>query len=183
VGPGAVLASRGTLCTPCTWRSTTRAPTRRFLCRLWERPTTPRCYFRRLSSAEMSASTHRGRLGVSNTRGGARWRESPSQIEARGHGLEQSPLPTGTHIRGARNGVSIVNRGSGSWGGSPIPPETRNLDTRGVSMPPPIGHRPGRTHPSLALPGAACSARHHGEEDQLGFPRRGLAHRHRPEED
>jgi len=120
---------------------------------------------------------------VSNTRGGARWRESPSQIEARGHGLEQSPLPTGTHIRGARNGVSIVNRGSGSWGGSPIPPETRNLDTRGVSMPPPIGHRPGRTHPSLALPGAACSARHHGEEDQLGFPRRGLAHRHRPEED
>jgi len=49
-------------------------------------------------------------------------------------------------------------------------------------MRPPIGHRPGRTQPNLALRGAARSARHQGEEDQLGSPRGGLAHRHHPEE-
>jgi len=49
-------------------------------------------------------------------------------------------------------------------------------------MPPPIGHRPGRTQPNLALRGAARSARNQGEEDQLGSPRGGLAHRHNPEE-
>jgi len=49
-------------------------------------------------------------------------------------------------------------------------------------MPPPMGHRPGRTQPNLALRGAARSARHQEEEDQLGSPRGGLAHRHDPEE-
>jgi len=46
-------------------------------------------------------------------------------------------------------------------------------------MPPPIGHRPGRTQPILAPRGAARCARHQGEENQLGFPRGGLTHRHR----
>jgi len=49
-------------------------------------------------------------------------------------------------------------------------------------MSPPIGHRPGRTQPNLALRGASRSARHPGEEDELGFPRGGLALRHHTEE-
>ena len=130
----------------------------------------------------MSASTLRGRLGVITTRGGSRRGASPSQIEARGQGLEQSPLPTGIRIRGACPGVAIVNRRSASGGGNPIPPDTRKLDTREVSMPPPIGHRLDRTRPILALRGAACRARHQVDEDQLGSPRGGLAHRHSPGE-
>ena len=119
---------------------------------------------------------------MSTTRGGARRGASPSRIEARGKGLEQSPLPAGTRIRGAFTGVAIVNRRSASGEGRPIPPDTRHLDTRGVSIPPPIGNRPGRTQPNLALRGAARSARHQGKEDQLGSPRGGLAHSHHPEE-
>jgi len=119
---------------------------------------------------------------VSTTRGGACRGASPSRIEARGQGLEQSPRPAGTRIRGAGTGVAIVNRRSASGGGNLIRPGTRHLDTRGVSIPPPIGHRPGRTQPNLALRGTARSARHQGEEDQLGSPRGGLAHRHHPEE-
>jgi len=130
----------------------------------------------------MSASTRQDRLGVSTTRGGACRGASPSRIEARGQGLEQSPRPAGTRIRGAGTGVAIVNRRSASGGGNLIRPGTRHLDTRGVSIPPPIGHRPGRTQPNLALRGTARSARHQGEEDQLGSPRGGLAHRHHPEE-
>jgi len=49
-------------------------------------------------------------------------------------------------------------------------------------MPSPIGHRPGRTQLNLALRGAARSARQHAEEDRLGSPRGGLAHRPHPEE-
>jgi len=49
-------------------------------------------------------------------------------------------------------------------------------------MPPPIGHRPGWTQPSLPLRGAAGSARHKGGEDKLGSPRGGLAHRRHTEE-
>ena len=135
-----------------------------------------------LSTSGPGTSTRRDRLGVSTTRGGARRGASPSRIEALGQGLEQSPLPTGTHIRGACTGVAIVHRRSASGGGRPIPPDTRHLDSRGVSMSPPIGHRPRRTQPILALRGASRSARHQGEEDQLGSPRGGLAHRHRPEE-
>jgi len=103
-------------------------------------------------------------------------------MEARGQGLEQSPCPVGTRIRGACTGVAIVYRRSASEGGSLIRPGTGHLDTRGVTFPPPIGHRPGRTQPNLALRGAASSARHQGEEDPLGSPRGGLAHRHHPEE-
>jgi len=88
----------------------------------------------------------------------------------------------GTRIRGACTGVAIVHRRSASGGGRPVPRDTWELDTRGVSMPPPIGHRPGRTQPNLALRGAAQSARHQGEQEQLGSPRGGLAHRHRPKE-
>jgi len=130
----------------------------------------------------MSASTRWGHLEVSTTRGGARRGASPSRIKARGQGLEQSPLHAGTRIRGTCTGVAIVHRRSASGGGRPIPPDTRHVDTRGVSMPPPIGHRPGRTQPNLALRGVARSARHQGEEDQLGSPRGRLAHRHHPEE-
>jgi len=119
---------------------------------------------------------------VSTTQGSACRGASPSRIEARGLGLEQSPLPAGTHIRGAGGCVAIVNRRSASGGGHLIRPGTRHLDTRGVSIPPPIGHRPGRTQPNLALRGAARSARHQGEQDQLGSPRGGLAHLHHPEE-
>jgi len=85
---------------------------------------------------------------------------SPSRIEAPGQGLEQRPLPAGTRIRGAWTGLAIVNRRSASEGAGPIPPATRHLDTWGVSMPPAIGHQPGRTQPILALRGAALSARH-----------------------
>jgi len=118
---------------------------------------------------------------VSTIRGGACRGASHCRIEARGQGL-QSPRPAGPRIRGACTGVAIVNRRSASGGESLIRPGTRHLDTRGVSLPPPIGHRPRRTQPNLALRGAARSARHQGEEDQLGSPRGGLAHRHRPEE-
>jgi len=131
----------------------------------------------------MSASTRQGRLGVSTTQGGACWGAIPSRIEARGQGLEQSPLPAGIHIRDACTGVAIVNQRSASGGGRPIPPVTRHLHTRGVSIPPPMGHRPGRTQENLALRGAARSARHHGVEDQLGSLRGGLAPRHQFEED
>jgi len=130
----------------------------------------------------MSASTRWGHLEVSTTRGGARRGASTSRIKAREQELEQSPLPAGTRIRGTCTGVAIVHRRAASGGGRPIPPDTRHVDTRGVSMPPPIGPRPGRTQPNLALPGAARSARNQGEEDQLGSPRGGLAHRHHPEE-
>jgi len=119
---------------------------------------------------------------VSTTREGACRGASPSRIEARGQGLEQSPLPVGTRIRGAYTAVAVVNRRSASEGGSLNRPGTRHLDTRGVSIPPPIGHRPGRNQPNLAFLGAACSARHQEEEDRLGSPRGGLAHRHHPEE-
>jgi len=130
----------------------------------------------------MSASTRWGHLGVSTTRRGERRGASPSQIKARGKGLEQGPLPQGTRISGTCTGVAIVHRRSASGAGRPIPPDTRHVDTRGVSMPPPIGHRPGRTQPNLAFRGANRSARHQGDEDQLGSPRGGLAHRHHPEE-
>jgi len=119
---------------------------------------------------------------MSTTRGGACRGASPSRIEARGQGLEQSPLPAGTRIRGACTCVTSVNRRSASGVGSPIRPGTRHLGTRGVSIPPRMGHRPGRIQPNLALRGAARSAKHQGEEDQLGSPRGGLAHRHHPEE-
>jgi len=161
----------------------TRAPTRRFPCRWWHRPTTPRGIVGQLSYAEMSASTRQDLLGVSTTRGGACRGASPSRIEARGQGLEQNPRPAGTRMRGAFIGVAIVNRRSASGGGNLIHPGTRHLDIRGVSIPPPNGHRPGRTQPNLGLRGTARSARHQGEEDQLGSPRGGLAHRHHPEED
>ena len=130
----------------------------------------------------MSASTRWGHLEVSTTRGGARRGASPSRIKARGQGLEQSPLPAGTRIRGTCTGVAIVHRRSASGGGRPIPPDTRHVDTRGVSMPPPICHRPGWTQPTLALRGSASSARNHRDEYQLGSPRGGLAHPHRPKE-
>jgi len=146
------------------------------------RPTAPRGSVGQLSYAEMSASTRQDGLGVSSTRGSACRGASPSRIEARGQGLEQSPLPAGTRIRGAGTGVAIVNRRSASGGSNLIHPGTKHLDTRGVSISPPIGHRFGRTQPNLALRGAARSARHQGEEDQLGSPRGGLAHRHHPEE-
>jgi len=97
--------------------------------------------------------------------------------------LERIPRPADTRIRGACTGVAIVNRRSAPAGGNLIRPGTRHLDTRGVSIPPPIGHRPGRTQPILALRGGARSARHQGEEDQLSSPRGGLAHRHHPEEE
>jgi len=116
------------------------------------------------------------------SRGGARRGASPSQIEARGKGLEQSPLPAGTRIRASCTGVAIVYRRSASGGGRPIPPDTRHLDPRGVSMPPPFGPRPGRTQPNLAFRGAACSARNRGGEDEPGSPRGGLAHRRHPED-
>jgi len=103
-------------------------------------------------------------------------------MEARGQGQEQSPPPAGTRIRGVGTDVAIVNRRSASGRGSPIPPDTSHLDTRGASMPSPISHRPSRAQPNLALRGAAYSSRHQGEEDQLGSPQGGLAHRHRPEE-
>jgi len=119
---------------------------------------------------------------VSNTRGDSCRGASPSRIRARGQGLGQSPLPAGTRIRGTCTGVAIVHRRSASGGGRPIPPGTRHVDTRRVSIPPPIGHPPGRTQPNLAFRGPARSARHQGEEDQLGSPRGGLAHRHHPEE-
>jgi len=119
---------------------------------------------------------------VSTTRRGARRGASPARIESRGQVLEQSPLPAGTRIRDACTCVAIVHRRSASGGGRPIPPDTRHLDTRGVSMPPPIGHRPGPTQPNMAWRGAARSARNQGERDQLGSPRGGLAHRHYPEE-
>ena len=45
-------------------------------------------------------------------------------------------------------------------------------------MPPPMSHRPGRTQPNLALRGAARSAKHQEEEDQLRSPGGGLAHGH-----
>jgi len=82
----------------------------------------------------MSASTRRGRLGVSTTRGGSLRGASPSRIEARRQGLEQSPLPAGTRNRGACTGEAIVHRQSASGEGRPIPPETRHLATRGVSI-------------------------------------------------
>jgi len=119
---------------------------------------------------------------VSTTRVGACLGASPSRIEARGQGLEQSPRPAGTRIRGACPGVAIVNQRSTSGGGNLIRPGTRHLDTRKVSIPPHIGHRPGRTQPNLAFRVAARSTRHQGEEDQLGSPRGRLAHRHHPEE-
>jgi len=133
-------------------------------------------------SAEMSASTQRGHLGVRTTRVGTCRGESPSRIKARGQGMEQKPLPAGTRIRGACTGAAIVDRRSASVWGRPFPPDTRHVDTRGVSMPPPIGHRPGRTQPNLALRGAARSARHQGGEDQLRSPRGGLVQRHLSEE-
>jgi len=74
---------------------------------------------------------------VSTTREGACRGASPSRIEARGQGLEQSPLPVGTRIRGAYTAVAVVNRRSASEGGSLNRPGTRHLDTRGVSIPPP----------------------------------------------
>jgi len=77
---------------------------------------------------------------VSTTRGGACRGASPSRIEARGQGLEQSTRPAGTRIRGACTGVTIVNRRSASGGGNLILIGTRHLDTRGVSILPPIGH-------------------------------------------
>jgi len=119
---------------------------------------------------------------VSTTRGGACRGASPSRIDARGQGLERSPLPAGTRIRGTCNGVAIIHRRSASGNGRPILPDSRHLDTRGVSIPPPIGHRPGRTQQNLALRGAARRARHQGEDDQLGSPPGGLAHRHPPRE-
>jgi len=182
VGSGAVLKHRGTLGTPSTWGSTTRDPNRGFPCRWWHRPTAPRGNVRQLSYAEMSASTRQNRLGVRTTRWGVSRGASPSRIKARGQGLQQSSRPAGTRIPGACTGVTIVNRRSASVGGNLVRPGTRNLDTRGVSIPPPIGHRPGRTQPNLALRGATCSARHQGEEHQLGSLQGGLAHRHHPEE-
>jgi len=149
----------------------TRAPTRRFPFRWWHRPTAPRGHGGQLLYAEMSASTRQNPLGVSTTLGGACRGASPSPIEPREQGREQSPLPAGTRICGACTGVAIVNRRSASGRGSLIRPGTRHLDTRGVSTLPPIGHRLGRTQPKLALRGAARNARHQGEEDQLGSPR------------
>jgi len=116
VGSGAVLERRDTLGTPSIWRFTTRAPTRRFPCRWWHRPTAPRGNVRQLSYVEMSASTRQDRLGMSTTRGGACRGASFIRIEARGKGLEQSPRPAGTGIRGACTGVAIVNRRSASGG-------------------------------------------------------------------
>jgi len=127
----------------------------------------------------MSTTARQVRLGVSTTRGGAFQGASLSRIEARGQGLKQSPRPASTHIR---TGVAIVNRQSAPAGGNLIRPRTRHLDTMGVSIPTPIGHRPGRTQPNLALQSAASSARHQGEKNQLGSPQSGLAHRHHPEE-
>jgi len=131
----------------------------------------------------MSASTRQGRVGVSTTRGGACWEAIPSRNESRGQGPEQSPLPAGTRIRRAYPGVAIIQRRSASGGGTAIPPEIRHLDTRGVSIPPPIGFRPGLNQPNLASRGAVRSARNQGEKDKLGSPRGGLAHRHHPKED
>jgi len=119
---------------------------------------------------------------MSTTRGGACRGASPSRIEARGQALEQSPCLAGTRVRGACTGVAVVNRRSASGGGNLIRPGTRHLDTGGVSISPPIGHRPGRTQPNLALRGTARSAGLQGEEDQLGSLRGELAHRHHPEE-
>jgi len=182
VGSGAMLKRRGTLCPPWTWGSTTRAPTRRFPCLWRHRPTAAHGNVGQLSYAEMSASIPQDRRGVSTTRESTCRGASPSRIEARGQGLEQTPLPAGTRIRGACTGVAIVNRRSASGAGRTIPPGNRQVDSRGVSTPPPIGHRPGMTQPNLTLRGAARSARHQGEKDQLGCSRGGLAHRNHPEE-
>jgi len=54
-----------------------------------------------------------------------------------GKGLEQSPLPAGTRIRGACTGVAIVNRRSASGGGSPIPPAPGNSTPGKPPFPPP----------------------------------------------
>jgi len=130
----------------------------------------------------MSASTRKDRLGVKTTRAGACRGASPRRIEARGQGLEHSPRPEGTRIRGACTGVAIVNRRTAFGGGNLVRPGNKHLDTRGVSVAHPIGHRPGRTQRNLALRGAARSAWHQEKEDQLGSPRGGLAHPHHPEE-
>jgi len=107
---------------------------------------------------------------MSTTPGGVCRGASPSRCEAGGQRLQQSLLPADTRIRGACTGVAIVNRRSASRGESPIRPGTRHLHTRGVAISPLIGHRPGRTQTNLALRGAARSARHQGEADQLGSP-------------
>jgi len=73
-------------------------------------------------------------------------------------------MPAGTRIRVVCTGVAIVHGRSALGGGRPIPPDTRHLDTKRVSMPPPIGHRPGQTLTILELRGAARSSRHQGEE-------------------
>jgi len=182
VGSGAVLKRRGTRGTPRTWGNTTRAPTRRFPCRWWHRPNAPRGNVRLLSYAEMSPSTRQDHFAGSTTRGGACRGASRSRIEARGQGLEQSPMPEGTRSRGACTGGAIVNRRSASGGGILIRPGTRHLDIRGVSILPAIGHRPGETQPNLALRGAARTASHKEEEDQQGSLRGELAHRHHPQE-
>jgi len=119
---------------------------------------------------------------VRATRGGTRWGATPDWVEARGQGLEQSPSPTGTRIRGASTGVAVAHRRLAPRGRGSVPPDTMLIDTRGVSMPPPFGHRPGRNPPNLAMRGAARSARHQGEESLLGYPRGKVTHRRHPEE-
>jgi len=137
VGFGAVLKRQGTLRTLSTWGSSTRAPTRTFPCRWWHRPIAPRGNVGQLSYAERSASTRHGRLGVSTTRGGACRGASPSRIEAREQGLEQSFLPAGTRIRGACTGVAIVNGRSASGEEDPSPPAPGTWTPGGSPFPPP----------------------------------------------
>jgi len=75
----------------------------------------------------MRASTPHGRHRVSSNRGAACRGASPSRTEASVKGLERSPLPAGTRIRGTSTGLAVVNRRSAFGGGSPVVPQSRGL--------------------------------------------------------